>query len=191
MSEINCNDLIRGLNPVCAAIKKVGGVDKTCYAAPKDRLTFTYDSDGYMNTVSISLNGSLPGKLYKLTGRDDKNSWSTPLTVGENINTFNHTANFLAYYSTPTEIDTIEKIIGVDKLVFFYQNNDGNIVVLGWDKGVKASAGEGGSGVLLNDTTAYSLTFSGENRGKEKIFRINSSATLAQNLAYLDNIASY
>lgn len=187
----NCNDLLRGVNPTCEALNKVGGVDKTVYIGLKSNISYTVDSNGYVNSISMATSGSLPTYLYKFTGKRDKNNWAAPLTAGENVNTWNHTAMLALYYSTPTELDTIEKLCNADDVVVFMQGNDDKIVVLGLQKGLNASAGEGGSGTLLNDNTAYMVTLTGEQTTMPKYFRVNAAATLATNLAALDAIASY
>ena len=95
----NCNDLISGINPSCDALNKVGGVNKRVWIGLKGNITYTTDSNGYVNTISMATSGSLPTKLYTYTGKRDKNSFSFPLTAGENINTFNHTAIMMLYLS--------------------------------------------------------------------------------------------
>lgn len=187
----DCNELIRGMNPNCDAQFKVGGVNKTVYLVPIDNVTFSYDSDGYVVDIAMATVGSVAAQLLKFTGKEDKNNWSTPMTNGENVNTWNHTVNLSLYYNTPTELDTIEKACNATRLVAIMQNNDDTISILGPNKGLRATAGGGKSGVLINDSTAYEITLTGEERTLEKMFRLNSSATLAQNLAYLDALATY
>lgn len=181
------------MGPNCDATDKVGGVNKTVYAGQKDNFTINYDSDGYVNSISPKLIGSIPAKLYKFTGKRDKNNWTSPMVPGENVNTFNHTALLQLYYSTPTELDTIKKLANADDVFIVMQGNDGKFVVLGAENGLNGSAGEGGSGTLLNDSTAYSLTLSGEQMSMPAYFRTgsNPSNDLATNLAALDAIASY
>jgi general stress protein 26 len=169
----NCNDLISGINPACDALNKVGGVNKRVWIGLKGNITYTTDSNGYINTVSMATSGSLPTKLYTFTGKRDKNSFAFPLTAGENINTFNHTAMMALYYSTPSELESLNQLANADDMVVFMEGNDEKIYVLGIEKGLNATAGEGGSGILLNDSTAYML-------------RVNAAASLATNQAYLD-----
>jgi len=182
----NCNDLISGIDPACDALNKVGGVNKRVWIGLKGNISYTTDSSGYVNTISMATSGSLPTKLYTFTGKRDKNSFSFPLTAGDNINTFNHTAMMMLYYSTPAELESLNQLANADDLVVFMEGNDGKIYILGLEKGLNASAGEGGSGTLLNDSTAYSLTLSGEQTKAPNIFRVNAAASLATNQAYLD-----
>lgn len=186
-----CNDLIAGLNPGCEALNKVGGVNKRVWVGLKANITTTTDNAGYVNSVSMSTVGSFLSYLYKFIGKRDKNSATWALTAGENVNTFNHTAIMELFYSTPTELLSIQKLCNADDLVVFMQMNDGKIIVLGLEIGLNASAAEGGTGTVLNDSTAYKVTLSGEQTIMPQYFSINGTvATLAQNIAYLDALSS-
>lgn len=187
----NCNDLIAGLQPNCDAVNKVGGVNKRVWIGKKDNISVAYDTAGFVNNVSMSILGSIPANLYKFIGKRDKNSATWAMTAGDNVNTFNHTAILDLFYSNPTELLSIEKLCNSDDLVVFMQGNDDKIIVLGLPNGINASAGEGGTGLLLNDSTAYKVTLSGEQMVMPKYFSVNgTTATLAQNIAYLDAISS-
>lgn len=186
-----CNDLIAGLHPNCDAVNKVGGVNKRVWIGKKDNISVAYDNAGFVNNVSMSILGSIPAKLYKFIGKRDKNSATWAMTAGDNVNTFNHTAILDLFYSNPTELLSIENLCNSDDLVVFMQGNDDKIIVLGLPNGINASAGEGGTGILLNDSTAYKVTLSGEQMVMPKYFSENgTTATLAQNIAYLDAISS-
>lgn len=187
----NCNDLLAGLMNGCDAINKVGGVNKRVWIGKKDNILPSYDTAGYVNSIAMSTVGSIPSKLYKFIGKRDKNSATWPMTAGDNVNTFNHTAILELFYSTPTEMLSIENLCNSDDLVVFMQGNDDKIIVLGLKDGINASAGEGGTGLLLNDSTAYKVTLSGEQTVMPKYFSVNGTiATIAQNIAYLDTISS-
>lgn len=186
-----CNDLIAGLNPGCEALNKVGGVNKRVWVGLKANLTTTTDNAGYVNSVSMGTVGSLPSYLYKFIGKRDKNSAMWPVTAGENVNTFNHTAVMELFYSTPTELLSIQKLVNADDLVVFMQLNDSKIIVLGLEIGLNTTAAEGGTGTVLNDSTAYKVTLSGEQTIMPQYFSINGTvATIAQNIAYLDALSS-
>ena len=186
----NCNDLISGMNPACDALNKVGGVNKRVWIGLKSNISYTVDSNGYVNSISMGVVGSITSKLYTFTGKRDKNSFAFPMTAGDNINTFNHTAIMQLYYSTPSELETLNQLANADDLVVFMEGNDDKIYILGLQKGLNASAGEGGSGILLNDSTAYTLTLSGEQTKTPNIFRTNASASIATLEAYLDALAA-
>lgn len=187
----NCNDLLSGMNPNCDALNKVGGVNKRVWVGLKSNISYNVDSAGYVNNISMGVVGSLPSYLYKFIGKRDKNNATWPMTAGENVNTFNHTAVLQLFYSNPTELNSLEKLMNADDVVVFMEQNSGQIICLGLEKGLNASAGEGGTGTLLNDSTAYTATLSGEQTQMPKYFSINGAvATLAQNIAYLDALSS-
>lgn len=187
----NCNDLIAGLDPTCSSLNKVGGMNKRVWIGKKDNISYSVDGAGYVNSVSMANVGSLASKLYKFIGKRDKNNASWPLVAGENVNTFNHTTVLELFYSNPTELLAIENLSNSDDNVVFIQMNDDKIAVLGLQVGLNATAGEGGTGTLMNDSTAYKLTLSGEQTAMPKYFSINgSTATIAQNIAYLDALSA-
>lgn len=184
-----CNDLISGIDPTCDALNKVGGVNKRVWLGLKSNISYTIDSNGYVSAITMATVGSISAKLWKFSGKRDKNSFSFPLTAGENINTFNHTAVLQLYYSTPSELEALNQAANADDVVCFMQGNDDQIYILGLGKGLNASAGEGGSGVLLNDSTAYTLTLSGEQTEPPHIFRTVAGASISTLTAYLDNLS--
>lgn len=187
----NCNDLLAGLDPACDALNKVGGVNKRVWIGLKSNITMSTDTAGYINSVSMGVVGSIAAKLFKFIGKRDKNNATWALTAGENINTFNHTAMLELFYSTPTQLLSIERLCNADDMVVFMQQNDDKIIVLGLDLGLNTSAGEGGTGVVLNDSTGYKVTLSGEQKIMPQYFSVNgATATIAQNIAYLDALSS-
>jgi hypothetical protein len=190
MSLEICNDLLSQMEGNCPSVNKVGGVNKRVWAAKKSNITYTKDSNGYVNTITMRTAGSIATKIYRFVGKRDKNSFTFPMTAGENINTFNHNAIMQLFYSTPAELEALKQLANADDTVIFMEGNDGLIYVLGLENGLNGSAGEGGSGVLLNDSTAYTLTLSGEQQSPPFIFRINSTSTLSDNQAYLDNLSA-
>ena len=163
-----CNDLISGIDPACDALNKVGGVNKRVWIGLKSNISYTIDSNGYVSAVTMGNVGSIASKLYKFIGKRDKNSFAFPMTAGDNINT----------------------LANADDMVVFMEGNDEKIYVLGLGKGLNASAGEGGSGILLNDSTAYTMTLSGEETSTPKIFRTVAGASISTLTAYLDNLAA-
>ena len=187
----NCNDLLAGINPSCSAFNKAGGLNKRVWIGKKDNITYSVDNAGYVNSISMATSGSLPTYLYKFIGKRDKNNATWAMTAGENVNTFNHSVVLDLFYSNPTELLSLEGLANSDDNIVFVQGNDDKIIVLGLPNGINASAGEGGTGTLLNDSTAYKLTLSGEQTVMPKYFSINgATATLAQNIAYLDALSS-
>lgn len=185
-----CNDLISEMQPACDALKKVGGVNKRVWIGKKSNISYTEDSNGYISSISMGTVGSVSSKLYVFSGKEDKNSFTFPMTAGENVNTWLHTAILLLYYSTPSDLEALNQLANCDDSVVIMKGNDDKFYILGLGKGLKGTAGEGGSGILLNDSTAYSLTLSRDQMEPPHIFRMNASSTPAQIEAYLDNLAA-
>lgn len=203
--ESECTgNLTNGLDPSCFALKKLGGVAPTVYAGKLSQL------DGYevnedtldIKSLAMKANGSVDYKLKKFKGKKLKHSATSPLEVGENINVFNQNTLLRLYYSTSLEMAAIEDLANVDDLFLILQNMNGELEVYGIDTrgsqssedplgGLSASAGEGGTGILLNDDTSYLLTLSGQHRVLKRLFSISTTATLAQNIAYLEAIAEF
>lgn len=191
MASISCGELITGLNPSCTALNKVGGTKKRVYVGQKSQISgITSLSNGDISGFTMNTIGSIPATFYKFIGKRDKNSFAFPLTAGDNINTFNHTAILSLYYSTSADLEAIEQLCNADDLVVIMEDNNDRLVVLGWDNGLNASAGEGGSGTMLQDSTAYVVTLTGEQKEAPKYFSTAATATHATNLAYLDSISA-
>jgi len=186
MSTTICNDLISSLTPDCDALNKVGGVNKRVWLGLKANISYTIDSEGYVSAITMANVGSISSKLLTFSGKRDKNSFAFPIVAGENINTFNHTAIMQLFYSKPSDLEALKQLVRAKDVVVFMEGNDEKIVILGLGKGLNASAGEGGSGTLLNDSTAYSLTLSGEETSPPSYFRTAAGASLATLQAYLD-----
>lgn len=186
-----CDDLQDSHDPNCYALNKAGGINGRVWLTQKSQLT-AYGQDSVtkdINSLSLDTVSGVTATLKKYIGKKFKNSTSFPLTVGENVNTFNHTLAFLFFYSTSLELQILERLANADDVVAIIEGNDGKLMVYGIDLGLNASAGDGGSGTLLNDNTGYLITLSGEQLTTPRYFNINTGATLAQNIAYLDGIS--
>jgi hypothetical protein len=150
---------------------------------------FTEDQNGYVNTVTMGMNGSVGYKLKPFVGKKYKHNGQTDIEAGDSVNTFNQQFNLLLYYSNPQHKQAIEQVVNADDVIVFVQLNDGNIEIFGYDFGLDCTAGGGGTGTALNDDTAFTVTLSGLQKSLPKYFRASPSATLADNIAYLDAIS--
>lgn len=186
-----CSDLIDGHNPNCAALNKAGGVNARIWLTQKSQLSSYGQDTGTKDINSLSMatiSGSV-STLKKYIGKKFKNNTSFPLAVGENVNTFNHTVAFAFYYSTSAELVVLQDLANADDVIAIVEGNDGKIMVYGIELGLNASAGEGGSGTLLNDNTSFLITLSGEQTSTPRYFNTVTGASLATNIAYLDAIS--
>lgn len=202
MADSSCVNLTESLDPACNALKKLGGLTKRVYVGQLSQLdSFTVDSSTLDITgITMADNVSIPYKLKKFVGRKLKHSATSEVEVGENVNVINQAVALVLYHYTSRQKSAIEGLINAEDLFVFVETNAGQIEVYGIDTtgsvssddpigGLNCSAGTGGTGTLLNDSTAFTVTLSGQHRIICRIFNISTSATLAQNLAYLDNIA--
>lgn len=197
-----CKNLTRGLDPTCDALKKHGGLAKRVYVGQLSQLEgYTVNEDTLdIETLDMALNGSSDYTLKKFIGKKLKHNATTPVEVGENINVFNQTVALVLFHFTSLEKAAIEELVNAEDLFVLVETFGGQIEVYGIDTegsensedplgGLNCSAGEGGTGTALNDPTQYTVTLSGQHRIMCRIFNISSTATLAQNIAYLDAIS--
>ncbi len=196
-----CSNLTIGLDPSCEALKKFGGLAKRVWVGQLSQLDGYTVNDTTLDIETLEMVSSPQATLKKFIGRKLKSSYTTPIEVGENINVFNQTVNLVLYYLTSLEKSAIEALVNAEDLFVIVESLAGVIEVFGIDTagsgttsddplgGLNASAGDGGSGVLLNDSTAFTVTLSGQHRIISRNFNVSTSATLAQNVAYLDAIS--
>lgn len=194
-----CINLTTGLDPLCTALKKVGGLAKRVWVGQNSQLDSYEINETTLDVQGLSLVASPASTLKKFIGRHLKHSANTPVEVGENINVFVQNVILVLYYYTSLEIYAIEGLVNAEDLFVIVQNNAGQLEVYGIDTtsedsddpigGLNTSAGEGGTGVLMNDSTSYTVTLSGQHRIMKRIFNVSPTATLAQNIAYLDAIS--
>lgn len=197
-----CTNLTTGLDPSCDALKKLGGLTKRVWIGQLSQLDgYTVNDDTLdIESINMALNGSVDYTLKKFIGKKLKNNASSPLEVGDNINVFNQNVVLVLYHRTSLEKSAIEALANAEDIFIIVETFAGQLEVYGIDTtgtessedpigGLNASAGEGGTGTALNDPTGYTLTLTGQHRIICRIFNISTSATLAQNIAYLDNLS--
>lgn len=188
MADASClSSLEKGVQASCAAVKKVGGLDKRIYLGAIGDLTgVTFGSD---NTVTAFAFAAGKG-FVKMIGKKEKNSAGSDIEVGENINLRNQTVNLSVYYETSEDLATIDEIIDNEAMFTVVETNPGTLEVFGINKvnfdgyGLKVTANPGTSGLLLNDSTAFGMVLSGGFTNLQLIY--NPSTPLATNIAALD-----
>ena len=197
-----CTNLVNGLDPACNALKKLGGLNKRVWVGQLSQLD-SYTVNGSTLDIETLVMGSDASGVFtlkKFIGRKLKNSATTEVEVGENINVINQSVILQLYHFTSEEKKAIEDLINGEDLFAVVENNAGQVEVYGIDTqgsassedpigGLNCSAGTGGTGALLNDTTAFTITLSGQHRVLCRIFNTSASATLADNITYLDGIS--
>ena len=185
----DCVDLLDGLISPCLGLNRVGGVKTTVWIGQLSQLAtvpYTTDADWYIDTIAFATASPAYG-LHKFSGKKSKHNGTFELTAGDNVNTFNTTANLVLYPYTPEQIDAYDNLVNADDVFVILQSESGEIWVYGITQGLNASAGSGGTGTLLQDDTSYKLSLSGEQLTSPKKFL--NGGTLADSITYLDGIS--
>lgn len=131
--------------------------------------------------------------LTQWIGKKDKNSAGAEIEVGENVNIRNQTVTPIVYYETAAELAYLDALIDQEQVFAIVETVAGSLEVFGINKvnfgsfGLKASALTLTSGVLLNDSTAGTLTLTGGLTNLQ--LQYNPSVSLATNIAALDALS--
>jgi hypothetical protein len=159
-----CNFLANNQDPTCAALKKIGGNAKAVwFGHTKDIATCTFAANGDVATFTLDASTY----LYKYTSKSEKIGVTYNVVTGENVNLFEHSLVIPLYHATQEERKLIQDLCLAEDLFCIIQELSGVLTVLGVNNtttgdfdefGLKTTAGEGGTGVLLNDNTAYTVT---------------------------------
>jgi len=171
----------------CEAVRKKGGVKKRVWIGRFADITYTTDVNGYVDDLTLPVS-SPTTHLYRFIGRKLKHSGTLEGVVGENFNSITQNALLVLYYSTPADKEAIEQLWNAEDVVAILELESGQIEIWGLDRGLNGSALAGGTGVVLQDSTALTVTLSGDQNTLPKEFRYNSSAVLQDSIDYLDTL---
>lgn len=184
--------LLTGIQSSCAAIKKVGGLDKRIYLGSiYDLASATFGAAG-INSVLTMVFKADKG-LVQYIGRAFKNSTGSEIEVGENRNLRNQSVNLAIYYETADELGTLDDLIDQEGVFAITETNAGQLEVFGLNKvnfdafGLKVSALTGSSGVALQDSTAFAVTLSGGHTNLQLLYK--PAVALATSIAELDGLS--
>lgn len=131
--------------------------------------------------------------LTQWIGKKDKNSAGVEIEVGENVNIRTQTVTPIVYYETAEELAYLDALIDQEQVFAIVETVAGSLEVFGINKtsfrsfGLKATALSLVSGVLLNDSTAGTLTLSGGLTNLQ--LQYNPGVSLATNIAALDALS--
>lgn len=180
---MSCANDIISIIPDCDTLKKKGGVKKKVWAIAHGTATYTLDGDGYVDTVTLPTTS--PATTLKVySGKKSKNNGVITGEVGENTNSIKQDLNLILFADTPEEREGIEKLFYSEELDLFIQREDGKIELWGYNDGLLPSALAGGTGTLLNDSTAYTITLSGSQDNLPKVCKFG--ATTQDDVDYLN-----
>lgn len=188
-----CSYLTLGLDPSCEALKKLGGVNKRVWIGQIDDIaSITFGVDGEITALTLAM-----GKTLKaFIGKKEKHQGTYELTAGETINLFNQSVTLALYFESDLERKAVNELVNVEDMFVFVETNSGviesygiaNSTSLGYDNfGLKATAGTGnGTGILINDETAYRVTLSGNVPNLPMLYK--PASPLASAIADLDSM---
>ena len=185
-----CSNALLVLDPSCDAIKKKGGFDKT----------FFIGNVADLDSVTISATGEVVAIAFvattgfkKITGKRLKHGANATLEVGDVVNMRKQNFNAVLYGKSAAERFALETLADAVDVFIIAESNAGTFEVFGlandldgkYDNyGMSPTAGEWKHGVLINDDTSVTMTFSGDLPNAALIF--DESATVVANLATLD-----
>jgi hypothetical protein len=185
---MSCVNLANSVRPGCNAKKKPGGTDKRIFFGLLEAIaSVTFGTYNSVETLTF-----LEGMgLIEYDLKKDKNSATMALEVGENANLRNHVVNAVVNWDTEQELAALEDLIDAEGIFAIVEQNGGNLEVYGLNKGanfnnfgLKASALDGSTGVVLNDPTAFNVSLSGQHTNLQLLYK--PSQTLTANLAELE-----
>ena len=185
-----CSNALLALDPSCDAIKKKGGFDKT----------FFIGNVADLDSVTISATGEVEAIAFvattgfkKITGKRLKHGANATLEVGDVVNMRKQNFNAVLYGKSAAERFALETLADAVDVFIIAESNAGTFEVFGlandldgkYDNyGMSPTAGEWKHGVLINDDTSVTMTFSGDLPNAALIF--DESETVVANLATLN-----
>ncbi|MGB0367929.1 MAG: hypothetical protein ACPGD8_00905 [Flavobacteriales bacterium] len=188
---MGCSNAITVLDPSCEALKKVGGFDKTFYVGNvADLVSVTIPSATVLELTAFTFDS---GKGFKkITGKRLKHGANATLEVGDTVNSRIQNFNSVLYAKSGAERHALEELADAEDIFIVAESNSGTLEVFGIGKdplkfdnyGLKASAAEWKHGVLLNDDTSVTMTFTGSLPNAAMIY--DEAETLATNITALD-----
>lgn len=196
-----CSEMNLKIDPSCLAKRKPGGLNRRLWAVQLvDVDSYVQDPTSH-DITDVTLKATK--KLSKLIGRKGKHSGAYELQVGENVNSVKQILNLVLYHETTLDREKIMTVANAEEVVYFVQNNAGQIEVFGLDYqsgteeepegGLNAESGSGGTGTLINDDTSFKLSVSGDIRNLPPLFAYDNGVddpSLDGSIAQLDVLAS-
>jgi hypothetical protein len=167
---MGCASLSLGVQATCAGVKKVGGINKRIWLGLlEDLASVTYGTGNIVTGFTFKTDKG----LVVYDGRKEKNSSGVELEVGENLNFRNQSLIMLVYTETAAQLTTLDQLLDTEQLFAVVEPNSGPLEVYGLNLtdyagyGLKATAYTRNSGVVLNDSSAHTVTLSGAHTNLE------------------------
>jgi hypothetical protein len=183
---MSCSKLNAALPVTCAALERVGGINKRVWIANlEDIASYTISS----NVISAITMASTT-YFYPYVGDKDRHSTAAELQVGETVNSFKQMVNLTLFTSTSPEDAIIENLCDANDLVIIVEANDGQFEIFGLDVyagsnsyptgGLRCESATKGSGATINERAPWAIVLSGTLRNVErKVFSTDYATTIA------------
>ena len=165
----SCAELLTGIEGTCDAIKRPGGLDKRVWIGVVSDLT-AITQTANTNEITAFTFAATKG-LKKFIGRNEKHSGTVGFEAGDNVNIIPQELSLVLYVKSAAERKSLDDLLKVNDNCLFVivETNAGQLEVWGINKstnfnnfGLKPSGNQGSTGVMLNDSTAFTVTLSGK-----------------------------
>ena len=162
-----CTQIANDILATCEGVRKPGGVNRRVfvgYVEDIDSITFNA-TNGY-SIDSFTMKSTK--ELFKFEGRKEKNSATSELQPGENVNLFNQSANLVLYWADAAELEILNNLANSEGLFVIVETNAGQLEVYGLTNsgsitgyGLATSAMTDNTGALINDSRGVNVSISG------------------------------
>ena len=177
-----------GVGITCAALRRVGGVNKRAYVFNINQLVstgiggYTIDADGYVNSLSFTTYFG----LYEYISRKQAHSGGATAQIqspGGN-KFFQHDVILKLFPDDPTE-DTAMETLLTSSVGIILEDNNQEFLLYGIQNGLDQTEGAQNTGQEQASDIAYSVTFSGAEPDLPKRVLLTDYVTTKN---YLDNL---
>lgn len=163
-----CNTLTRNLVEVCSAQSQFGGAKMRMWVLEDyQNLSTTFDAGTDFLIDTITINSGV--KWRYLQGELNFNSGITEAVAADGVATVhNHKVIFAVKLGASTQLLQAQQFEDLDTIsqfrnaVIVIETSNGDFIMYGFDRGLKVTGLAGGTGTQLVDSTAYTLTFEGQ-----------------------------
>jgi hypothetical protein len=162
-----CNTLTRNLIEVCSAQSQFGGAKQRMWILEDyQNLSTTFGSSDFL-IDAITIGSGV--KWRALEGELNFNSGITEAVAADGVATVhNHKVIFAVKLGASTKVAYAHQFEDLDTIsqfrncVIVVETSNGDFIMYGFDRGLKVTGLAGGTGTQLVDSTAYTLTFEGQ-----------------------------
>lgn len=180
--------VVNPITNVCGDLLYPGGADKDFYVGYISDLG-TRISNLQAGDIS-SLSFVAYAGLRKMEGQKFSHNFGSETVVGAGKNvSFLHRATVkLITQSTADDVE-MQRMAQATDMFIIYQNNNDQLFILAPTKGLSVAAGAlQSTGVNQGDDVSDTLILEGAEKTKPLRFSISTSATITQNISYLDGL---